>query len=82
MKSRDLPEVVKATFGVGSHLSVKLLTSVILLPEKHNPSWPISGSTSTPEWAHPILRFMPQNYYFKSRIPDPDSCLSGGLGQH
>ena len=81
MKSRDLPEVVKATFGVGSHLGVKLLTSATLLPKKHNPSWPISGTTPALDRAHPILRCTSQNYYFKSWIPDPEPCLSGGLGQ-
>jgi hypothetical protein len=34
-----------------------------------------------PDQAHPILRFALQNHYRKSRIPDPDPCLSGGLGQ-
>jgi hypothetical protein len=81
MKSRDLPEMVKATFGVGSHLGVKLLTSTTLLPKKHKPSWPISSSTSALDRAHSILRCASQNYYFKSRIPDPEPCLAGGLGQ-
>ena len=82
MKRRDLPEVVKATFGVGSAMSVKLLTSATLLHAQHSPSWPVSSSTSAPRSAHPILRFASQNYYSKSRIPDPDPCLTGGLGQH
>lgn len=81
MKSRNLPEVVKATFGVGSHQGVKLLTSATLLPKKHKPSWPISGTTPTLDRAHSILCRTSQNYYFKSRIPDPETCLSGGLGQ-
>ena len=82
MESRDLPEVVKATFGVGSPLSVKLLTSDTLLHKTHSPSWPAFSSTSAPLSAHSILRFASQNYYPKSRIPDPDPCLTGGLGQH
>ena len=81
MESRDLPEVVKATFGVGSPLSVKLLTSATLLQEEHSSFCPSFNSTSAPIRAHSILRFASQNYYPKSRIPDPDPCLSGGLGQ-
>ena len=81
MKRRDLPEAVKATFGVGSPLSVKLLTSDTLLQEKHKTRWPVSNPTSAPPRAHPILHFMSQNYHPKSQIPDPDPCLSGGLGQ-
>ena len=81
MKSRDLPEVVKATFGVGSHLGVNLLTSTTLLPKKHMPSWPISSPDITLHQAPSILRGASQNYHFKSQIPDPESCLSGGLGQ-
>ena len=81
MKRRDLPEVVKATFGVGSPLSVKLLTSVTPLQEKHKQSCLISSSTSAFVRTPSILRFASQNYYSKSRIPDPDPCLSGGLGQ-
>jgi hypothetical protein len=82
MKRRDLPEPVKATFGVGCSLSVKLLTSNTLLQEKHSIHWPISTGTYAPYHAHSILRFASQNYHSKSRIPDPDSCLTGGLGQH
>jgi hypothetical protein len=81
MESRDLPEVVKATFGVGSPLRVKLLTSATLLQEEHRPFWSVHRSAMALEQAHPILRFASQNFYFKSRIPDPDPCLSGGLGQ-
>jgi hypothetical protein len=81
MKRRDLPEVVKATFGVGSPVSVKVLTSDTLLQEKHSPSCPVSSSDLAPRPAHSILRFASQNYYSKSRIPDPDPYLSGGLGQ-
>jgi len=81
MESRDLPEVVKATFGVGSPSTVKFLTSATLLHEKHNTYCPVFGSTSAPVQAHSILRFTSQNYYYKSRIPDPDPCLTGGLGQ-
>jgi hypothetical protein len=81
MKSRYLPEVVKATFGVGSALTVKFLTSATLLQEKHNPSCPVFSSTSAPVRAHPILRFASQNYHSKSRIPEPDPCFFGGLGQ-
>jgi hypothetical protein len=81
MKSRDLPEVVKATFGVGSQLSVKLLTSDTLLQEKHTHHWPVSSPTFAPEPAHSILRFASQNYHLKSQIPDPGPCLTGGLGQ-
>ena len=82
MESRDLPEVVKATFGVGSPLGVKLLTSVTPLQEKHKQSCPISGSTSASVRTPSILRFASQNYYPKSRIPDPNPCLTGGSGQH
>jgi hypothetical protein len=81
MKSRNLPGLVKATFGVGSQWGVKLLTSDTLLQEKHSTYWPVSSPTSALDRAHPILRFASQNYYPKSRIPDPDPCLSGGLGQ-
>ena len=81
MEIRNLPDVVKATFGVGSDLSVNFLTSTTLLQEQHNSYCPISSSTSAPVMAHSILRFASQNYYFKSRIPDPDPRLTGGLGQ-
>jgi hypothetical protein len=81
MESRDLPDVVKATFGVGSDLSVNFLTLTTLLQEQHNMSCPVFNPTFAPVGAHPILRFASQNYYFKSRIPDPDPCLCGGLGQ-
>jgi hypothetical protein len=81
MESRDLPDLVKATFGVGYDLRVNFLTATALLLEKHQKTCPISGSTSAPVRAHPILRFGSQKYYFKSRIPDPDPRLSGGLGQ-
>jgi hypothetical protein len=82
MESRDLPEVVKATFGVGSPLSVKLLTSVTSLHEKHSISCPISTSTSASVLTHSILRFASQNYYRKSQITDPNPCLTRGSGQH
>jgi hypothetical protein len=81
MKSRDLPDVVKATFGVGSQLSVKLLTPATLLQRKHGRVRTTFRSNSALDRAHPILRFVSQNYHSKSRIPDPDPCLSGGLGQ-
>jgi hypothetical protein len=81
MKIRNLPDVVKATFGVGSSPDVKLLTPDTLLHKRHAPWQPISGSISVSDQAHPIPRFALQNYYPKSRIPDPDPCLSGGLGQ-
>jgi hypothetical protein len=81
MKSRNLPGVVKATFGVGSDLSVKVLTVGTLLQEKHNSSWPVSGTASALRKPHSFLRFASQNYYSNARIPDPDPCLSGGLGQ-
>ena len=84
MKSRDLPEVVKATFGVGSRLNVKTLTSdisVTLLREQHNPCWPVFPHFRAPDLAHSILRFASQNYHSKSQIPDPDPSLTGGLGQ-
>ena len=81
MEIRDLPDVVKATFGVGSDLSVKFLTLSTLLQEQHNMYCPTSNSTSAPVWAHSILRFASQKYHSKSRIPDPDPCLTGGLGQ-
>lgn len=82
MESRDLPEVVKATFGVGSPLSVKLLTSVSQLQEKHSLCCPISSSTLVSVRTHSILRFASQSYYPKSQIPDPNPCLTGGSGQH
>ena len=81
MKDRDLPEVVKATFGVGSPLSVKLLTSATLLHESNGGNEPVFRSYATSDKTHSILRFALQNYYSKSRIPDPDPCLTGGLGQ-
>jgi hypothetical protein len=81
MEIRNLTEVVEATFGVGSPLSVKYLTPTTLLQKKHSVSCPVSSSTSAPVRAHSILRFASQNYYSKSRIPDPDPSLTGGLGQ-
>ena len=84
MESRDLPELVKATFGGRPQLSVKTLTSdafATLLHEQHSLYWPVSKQLRAPDLAHSILRFASQNYYCKSRIPDPDPCLSGGLGQ-
>jgi len=81
MKDRDLPEVVKATFGVGSPLSVKLLTSVTLLRGKHIVCWPIARPRMTIAKAHPILRFGSHIYYSKSPISDPEPSLFGGLGQ-
>ena len=81
MKRLDLPEVVEATFGVRSDLSVKFLTTATLLQEEHGMSCPVSSSTSAPVRAHPILRFASQNYHSKSRILDPNPCLSGGSGQ-
>ena len=81
MEIRDLPDVVKPTFGVGSDLSVKFLTIAALLQEQHSMYCPNSSSTSAPVMAHSILRFASQNYHSKSRIPDPDPCLTGGLGQ-
>ena len=82
MESRDLPDVVKATFGVGSRLSVKLLTSVTLLQETHSASRPGLTSTSAPDTVPSILRGEPQICYFKSQISDPEPRLSRGLGQH
>ncbi|GAB2175103.1 hypothetical protein DLREEDagr8_06610 [Dongia sp. agr-C8] len=81
MESRDLPAVVKATFGVGSDLGVNFLTATALLHKEHNIYCPTSNAISAPAGAHPILRFASHNYYSKSRIPDPDPCLTGGLGQ-
>jgi len=81
MKSRDLPDVVKATFGVGSVLGVKLLTSATSLQKEHKQGWLISTPSMRPSSSHSILRFASQYYYFKSQIPDPDPHLSGGLGQ-
>jgi hypothetical protein len=84
MESRDLPELVKAIFGGRPQLSVKTLTSdmsATLLQQQHNLYWRVSMHFRAPELAHSILRFASQNYYCKSRIPDPDPCLSGGLGQ-
>jgi hypothetical protein len=81
MESRDLPELVKATFGGATRLSVKTLTSATLLQEKHKLCWPVSRHARTFDLPHSILRFASKNYHFKSRIPDPDPSLSGGLGQ-
>ena len=84
MESRDLPELVKATFGGRNQLSVKTLTPdpfATLLREQHNLYWPASRHFRAPDLAHSILRFASQNYYCKSRIPDPDPSLSGGPGQ-
>jgi hypothetical protein len=81
MKDRDLPEVVKATFGVGSPLRVKLLTSATLLRKQHSGCRPVFQSYAARHKAHSILRFASQNCHSKSRIPDPDPCHSGGLGQ-
>ena len=85
MKSRDLPDVVKATFGGGSPLRVKSLTpdiSVTLLQDQHSHYWRVFQPFRAPDLAHSILRFASRNYYFKSQLPDPDPSLSGGLGQH
>jgi hypothetical protein len=81
MESRDLPAVVKATFGVGSELGVNFLTVSPMLQKEHKQICPIFNATSAPVRAHSILRFASQNYYSKSRIPDPDPSLTGGLGQ-
>jgi hypothetical protein len=81
MESRDLPDVVEPTFGVGSPLSVKLLTSATLLRKQHSACRPVFHSYALHRKAHSILRFAPLNSYSKSQIPDPDPCLSGGLGQ-
>jgi hypothetical protein len=81
MESRNLPDVVEATFGVGLPMGVKLLTSNRLLQKKHSLCWPISTRATGLARTHSILRFALQNYYFKSRIPDPDLRLSGDLGQ-
>ena len=81
MKSRDLPELVKATFGGGTLLSVQTLTSATLLREQHSLCWPVSTHARTFDPAHSILHFTSHNYYPKSRTPDPDPSLSGGLGQ-
>ena len=80
MKRLDLPERAKATFGAGSQLGTKLLTPDTPWQEKHILSCLVSSSTSVPFQAHSILRFASQNYHSKSRIPDPDPCLTGGLG--
>jgi hypothetical protein len=82
MECRDLPDVVKATFGVASPQGVKLLTVTTLLQKQHNKYCPASTFTSVPRTAQPILHFTLRNYYSKSQIPDPDPRLSGGLGQH
>jgi hypothetical protein len=81
MESRDLPELVKATFGGATRLSVKTLTSATLLQKQHSSCWPVSRHAPTFDLAHSILRFTSQNYHSKSRFPDPDPSLSGGLGQ-
>lgn len=82
MESRNLPDVVEATFGVGSPMGVKVLTSARLLQEQHS----LCGLDSTlapgSVRAHSILRFALQNHHCKSWFPDPDPRLSGGLGQH
>ena len=85
MESRDLPDGVEATFGVGTSLRVKTLTadpSATLLRKHHSSIGTTLTPLGAPDRAHSILRFASQNYYPKSRIPDPDPCLSGGLGQH
>jgi hypothetical protein len=81
MESRDLPAVIKATFGVASELSVNFLTLTTLLQKQHNASCLVSDFASAPIPAHPILPFLSHNYYSKSRIPDPDPGFTGGLGQ-
>lgn len=81
MESRDLPELVKATFGGGGRLRVKTLTHAPLLQIDHNAFRPVSASARPFDRAHSILRFASQNYDYKSRNPDPDPRLSGGLGQ-
>ena len=84
MKSRYLPDVLEATFGGGAPLSVKTLTSdtsATLLREQRSLCWPVFPHFEAPDLAHSILRFASHNYYSKSRIPDPDAGLTGGLGQ-
>jgi hypothetical protein len=81
MKSRDLPELVKATFGGGPQLRVKTLTPATLLQGKHSAMWSVPTHSRAFDPAHSILRCGSQKYYSKSRIPDPDPCLTGGLGQ-
>jgi hypothetical protein len=81
MESRDLPELVKATFGGSPQLSVKTLTPATLLQEQHSATWPAPTHSRAFDLAHSILRFASQNYYSKLLNPDPDPCLTGGLGQ-
>jgi hypothetical protein len=81
MESRDLPDVVKATFGVGSALGVKLLTSATWLQKEHKHCWPVLTSSVELGNTHSILRFASQYYHCKSQIPNPDPHLFGGLGQ-
>ena len=81
MESRDLPDVVKATFGVGSVLGVKLLTSATSLQKEHKHFWPGWTPSMMLDNTHSILRFASQYYYCKSQIPDPEPYLSGGRGQ-
>jgi hypothetical protein len=84
MESRNLPDAVEATFGIRSRLSVKTLTpdiSATLLHTQHSLSWPVFAHPRVLDLPHSILRFVSQNYYSKSRIPEPDPSLTGGLGQ-
>jgi hypothetical protein len=84
MKIRNLPDVLKATFGVGAPLSVKTLTldtSATLLQEQRSLCWSVFPHFQAPDLAHSILRFASHSYYSKSQIPDPDPSLSGSLGQ-
>lgn len=81
MEGRDLPDVVKATFGVGSPVSVKLLTSATLLHKEHSTFWPVSMRSETAARPHSILHFASQKYHSKSQIPDPDPRRIGDLGK-
>jgi len=81
MKSRNLPEVVKATFGAECSSTAKVLTAATLLREKHDTASQVLRSVARSIRAHPFLPVAPQNYYFESWSCHPDPYLSGGLGQ-
>jgi len=80
MEIRDLPAVVKATFGVGSDLSVNFLTLTTLLQEQHNMYCPISSSTSAPSQSVSRARAAARRHPRPSRDGDREHLAAVVVG--